>query len=102
MREQLDLGRRNVVCQVFLFLWLSSTMIDGQQTEFSACLEGTTEFIAVTVGGNFEFARNQCELRSATLARISNEQEHNFVGALIDSIIPTPDRKFWFGKFCRF
>ena len=60
------LGWRNLLCQTILCLWLASKLIDGQSTEFAKCLDGDTEFIAMTVGARFKIAKNQCAIRDAT------------------------------------
>ena len=77
-------------------LTLHLLVVSGQN-EFADCL-GLVQFIAVNEEVDFETARTRCEGLNATLARISNEEEHNFVGDFLNSVeeIGSNDN-FWIG-----
>ena len=68
------------------------------QNEFSAYL-GLVQFIAVNEIVDFNTAKDLCvEDFDATLARISNEAEHSFVGDFLESIAQVDgDANFWIG-----
>ena len=57
-----------------------------------------SRFIAIDLLGDFEQAKTECLTRDATLARISNNEEHFFVQQFLDSIVTIPDSaQFWIG-----
>ena len=69
----------------------------SQPPEAIACL-GDVEFSAVKELVNFDTALSRCEARGAILARISNEEEHNFVAELEATIAnDQPIQNYWFG-----
>ena len=66
-------------------------------SQFSRCL-GDIEFIAVNLAASQPVAKDFCVEQGATLARISNLDEHEFVGEFLDSINAIPsDASFWIG-----
>ena len=62
------------------------------------CLEGA-EFTLVDEEAVFQTAKERCEGRGATLARIANFQEHTFVRSLLLS--EGVEELFWIGEFSR-
>ena len=57
-----------------------------------------SRFIAIDLPADFEQAKAECINRNATLARISNSQEHFFVQEFLDSIDSIADNEqFWIG-----
>ena len=57
-----------------------------------------SRFIAIDLLGDFEHAKTECLNRKATLARISNDEEHLFVEQFLNSILTIPDSaQFWIG-----
>ena len=68
------------------------------QSDFAACL-GLVQFIAIDEAVDFNTARDRCVNDfDATLARISNEAEHNFVGEFLANITEIDsDASFWIG-----
>ena len=72
----------------------------AQPNEAVECFEGA-EFLVVAESVSFGTAKSRCLGRSATLARISNDEENSFVDELCDQVLSN-GQDVWIGNFLVF